>query len=491
VLSFLLLTPLIGAVLVGLAPVRNGNWLRHIAVTTALLALLQALRVWWYFDPGGDMQFAESRTWNPRLGSAFSIAVDGMSLAMVLLATLLFLLALLSFKVPRSSSRLYFLLMLLLETAVLGVFTARDWSLFYVFWELTLIPLFFLIDRLGGPQCQRAALNFVLYTMGGSVFMLVALLLLYDASPGHSFDMLAMAAGGRSLAVEAQVAIFLGLFVGFAVKMGVFPLHGWMPLVYSEAPGAVPLISSGILLKMGAYGILRAISTLPGAAEALKTQLAILAFASMLYGALLAWRSRNLIIMATYASMSHMAVVLLGIATLSRIGTTGAVMQMLGHGFAAGLLFLVLGLLGERIGSRDIDRFVGLQQRLPRFSILLIAALIGSVGLPGTIGFVGELHVIAAGYARWGGWVALVSLAVVIGASYALRIINQLMTNQGVTANGHGETLEIRDLGRSETLAASLLLAGMLGLGFFPAPVLSLVSGTARQVELLLARGAS
>jgi NADH-quinone oxidoreductase subunit M len=286
--------------------------------------------------------------------------------------------------------------------------------------------------------------------------------------------MLSMATGGMSLATDKQVLIFLGLFIGFAVKMGVFPLHGWMPLVYAEAPAAVTLISSGILLKMGAYGILRAVTTLPGAAIALQQSLTILAFVSLLYGALLAWKSRNLVVMAAYASISHMAVVLLGTATLNATGITGAALQMLGHGLAAGLLFLLLGLLAERLGSRELVDFEGLLQRAPRFAGLLILALVGSIGLPGTIGFISELQVMVGGYARWGGAIALLSVAVLIGAAYGLRVTNVILS-----PNTKPDLAPIADLGRAEAVAAGILLTGMIGLGFFPMPLLELLGQTA------------
>ena len=293
--------------------------------------------------------------------------VDGLALTMVLLTALLFLVAMLASRHIRQ--RLYFVL--LLESAVLGVFMTRDWSLLYVFWELTLIPLFFLIDRLGGGGRHRAALNFVLYTMGGSVFMLVALLMLYDVSYEHSFAMDAIAESARSLPTATQVWLFAGLFIGFGVKMDVFPLHGWVPLVYAEAPAAVPLVSSGILLKMGAYDILRAIEALPAAALALQDALAILACLTMLHAGMLAWRQRDLINMLAYASISHMGVVLLGLAALNVTGLTGAVLQMVAHGLSAGLLFLLAGLLCERTHEREISAYGADRSHLAAHGLLL------------------------------------------------------------------------------------------------------------------------
>jgi NADH-quinone oxidoreductase subunit M len=494
-LSLLLLTPLVGSLVLALLPQRLGAWVRRTAIAAALLALAQVAWLLWRFDPAGDFQFFETHAWNPRLGTALSLAVDGLALGLVLLAAILFVAAFVAFRIPAGTARLYYLLMLVLESAVFGVFMARDWSLFYVFWELTLIPLFFLIERLGGPQRQRAALNFVLYTLGGSVFMLVALLLLYDAVAAHSFDMAVLATGGSALANETQTLIFLGLFLGFAVKMGVFPLHGWMPLVYREAPAAVPLVSSGVLLKMGAYGTLRAVEMLPGAAVALHNSLSWLALASLLYGAVLAWQSRDLLAMATYASISHMAVVLLGAATLAPTGFSGAALQMLAHGLAAGALFLLIGLWRERrevsaAGSDDdlCDTdgthairvaHEGLALRFPRMGTLLVLVLLLGLGLPGSFGFVAEVHVLSAGFAEWGGRVALISLAVLIGAAWVLREI-ACMTDTSRMIESAGV-----DLRRIDTAVIAALIVLLIGCGVAPGGVLALVGGTSQRMAQL------
>jgi NADH-quinone oxidoreductase subunit M len=485
-LSLLLLTPLVGSLVLALLPQRFDAWIRRTAIVAAALALAQALWLLWKFDPAGDFQFFETHAWNPRLGSAFSLAVDGLALSLVLLAAILFVAAFIAFRVPAGTARLYYLLMLALESAVLGVFMARDWSLFYVFWEMTLIPLFFLIERLGGPQRQRAALNFVLYTLGGSVFMLVALLLLYDAVAGHSFDMTVLAAGGGALANEQQTLIFLGLFLGFAVKMGVFPLHGWMPLVYREAPAAVPLISSGVLLKMGAYGTLRAVETLPGAAVALQNSLSWLALVSLLYGAVLAWQSRDLIAMATYASVSHMAVVLLGAATLAPAGFSGAALQMLAHGLAAGALFLLIGLWHEHkavaTASTGDDPHVahdGLVSHLPRLGSLLVLVLLLGLGLPGSFGFVAELHVLSAGFAGWGPRVVLVSIAVLIGAAWVLREVTRMTR---MTSGSQVIAPASADLGHIDTAVIAVLIVLLVGGGVVPGGVLALVGGTSQRM---------
>jgi NADH-quinone oxidoreductase subunit M len=476
-LRILLLLPLCGALLVALLPGRNVALIRRATLGAMGVVLVFA---WWllgYFDPMvAGIQLYETHAWHARLGSSFSLGIDGFSLPLILLATLLMPVAVVASTGVQAGAKLYFSLLLLLETAMLGVFMARDWSLFYVFWELTLIPLFFLIDRLGGQNRQRrqkAALNFVIYTMGGSVFMLIALLLLYDAVPTHSFAMSAIAEAAPSLPLATQVWIFAGLFIGFGVKMAVFPMHGWAPLVYAEAPSAVPLISSGILLKMGGYGLLRAVETLPGAAWALRDWLAVFAFVTLLYGGVLAWRQRDLIVMLAYSSISHMGVVLLGIAALNTAGLTGAAMQMLAHGLVAGTLFLLVGLLHARTKTRDIGDYASLVRAMPRFAFFMVLALTAVVGLPGTAGFIAELHALIGGFERWGGWVALLSLSLLISAAYAFRTVGRLFTGPV------GETMKsVPDLSRPEMAAAGLLSCGILAIGLYPTPALTLVGAS-------------
>ena len=471
--------PVLGAAAVAVLPARAGAWRWPLAMLFALAALAWAIRLAAGFDPAGPaIQFAESRPWNVRLGSYFALGVDGIALAMVLLAALLTLVAVLVSRRMESGARLYFPLVLLLESAMFGVFTARDWSLFYVFWEATLIPLFFLIDRLGGPNRQRAALNFFLYTLGGSVFMLVALLFLYDAAPGHSFAMADMAEGGRGLALNVQLLIFAGLFIGFGVKMPVFPLHGWLPLAHVEAPSPVSILLSGVLLKMGAYGLIRAAETLPAALLATQDWLAALAFASLLYGGVLAWRQQDLKAMVAYSSISHMGVVLLGIATLNVTGLAGAVFQMVAHGLTAATLFLVVGLLYQRTHSRDLADYGSLVGRAPRFAFFTAFALLAALGLPGSAGFIAELHALVGGFARWGFWVALLGVALLIAAACSLRVIGRLCLRGLPPA-------EIADMTRTETAAAMLLGASIVGLGLWPGPLLGLVAGSVGRVGRL------
>lgn len=477
-LKILVFMPVFGAALVAVLPASRPALLWRAAMAFALAALGYALWLATQFDPGGPaIQMFESRAWNARLGSHFALGVDGISLAMVLLTALLTLIAVLISRRMENSARLYFVLVLLLESAIFGVFTARDWSLFYVFWEATLIPLFFLIERLGGPNRQRAALNFFLYTLGGSVFMLVALLFLYDAAPGHSFAMADMAEGGRSLPLTTQLLIFAGLFAGFAVKMPVVPLHGWLPLAHVEAPSPVSILLSGVLLKMGAYGLIRAAETLPAALLATQDWLVVLALVSMLYGGILAWRQQDLKAMVAYSSISHMGIVLLGIATLNVTGLTGAVFQMVAHGLAAGLLFLIIGLLYQRTHSRDLADYGSLLGRAPRFAFFTGFAFLAAIGLPGSAGFIGEVHALIGGFGRWGGWMLIICLGMLIGAAYSLRVVNRLCLR--------GPAMQVADMKRTEMAAAALLAACIVVLGFWPAPLLALVAGSVDVVARL------
>ncbi|EGW55296.1 complex I subunit 4 family protein [Candidatus Endoriftia persephonae] len=482
-LTQLLITPVVSAALIALLPSAQSRLIRSVALAGSGLALILS---WWLlgdFDSSSAaIQFKEVVPWNPRLGTAYAVGVDGIALSMLLLATLLCFVALLASASIQKQQKGYYLLVLLLESSMLGVFMAQDWSLFYVFWELTLIPLFFLIDRWGGKNRHGAALNFVLYTMGGSVFMLLSLLVLFDTLPGHSFAMDQMSAGAKQLTEHKQVLIFLGFLVGFGVKMPIFPIHGWLPLAHVEAPSPISILLSGILLKMGAYGLIRAAQMLPEAVITLQGVLVALALVSLIYGGLLAWRQWDLKKMIAYSSVGHMGVVLLGIATLNISGLTGAVLQMMAHGLVAGASFLLIGLLYERTHTRNINDYSSLLRITPRFAFFTTLAFVAAVGIPGTFGFVAELHALIGGFERWGWLVVVLSLSIMISAAYAIRTIGRLFTGPS-----HSQMQEIEDLRPTELAAASMLSLGILLLGIFPAPALQLVSASVEQLSGLFA----
>jgi NADH-quinone oxidoreductase subunit M len=471
-LTTVLSLPLLGAAVIALLSPARERWIRLIALASSGTALLLAWALIFYFDPATtNLQFLEQYRWNPRLGTSYTVGVDGISFPMILLATLLCFVALLASNTIKQRIKGYYLLTLLLESAMLGVFMAQDWALFYVFWELTLIPLFFLIDRWGGKRRQGASLNFVLYTMGGSVFMLISLLLTFDAVPDKSFAMQGMMTGAHGLPLETQLFIFLGLLIGFGVKMPIFPIHGWLPLAHVEAPSPISILLSGILLKMGGYGLIRATEMLPQAVVAMQTILAVLAMVSLLYGGLLAWRQTDLKAMIAYSSISHMGVVLLGIATLNQTGITGALMQMIAHGLVAGALFLLVGLLYERTRTRDIRHYSSLVRVTPRFAFFTTLAFVAAVGMPGTAGFIAELHAIIGGFERWGWAVLFLSLGMLISAAYSIRTVGRLFTGP-VRPQMHG----ITDLQRTEFAAAATLVSAIVLLGLFPSAVLHMMN---------------
>ncbi|MGZ8185528.1 MAG: complex I subunit 4 family protein [Methylobacter sp.] len=483
ILSILLWTPAIGVLFVALIPGNNAPVIRYVAnLFTTLAFLLSCWLVTIYNRHDANLQFNEYFPLNPNLGSAYALGIDGLSMPLLVLATLLTSIALLASFNISSSVKGYHICILLLEFGMLGVFLAQDWALFYIFWEVTLIPLFFLIDRWGDKRRHAASLNFVLYTMGGSIFMLISLLAIsqYDLEHGGSL-MTSMHQAAQDMPRYEQVLVLLGFLIGFGVKMPIFPLHGWLPLAHVEAPSPISILLSGILLKMGAYGLIRAILMLPEAAQLLQSVLVFLALFSMLYGGLLAWRQTDLKAMIAYSSVSHMGIVLLGIATLNEAGITGAVLQMTAHGLIAGALFLLVGLLYERTHTRNIQDYSSLVQVMPRFALFMTLTLLAAMGLPGSVGFVAELHAIIGGFQQWGSLMVFFSLSILISAAYAIRTISLLFTGPVKP-----QMQQIEDLKSPELLAAGILVAGIVLFGLLPAILIDLSSATITQMNSLI-----
>ena len=481
ILSVILWTPVAGALLAACAPGSRPRLARAIATAATATALALSVFVCFMFDTTSpDLQFVERRPWNPSMGSFYALGIDGFSLPMVLLSSLLSLVALTASSTIRSNVKGYCIWLLALEFGMLGVFMARDWALFYVFWELTLIPLFFLIDLWGGPYRHKASLNFVLYTMGGSVFMLLALLAVYQASPNNSTAMESMIDAARALPPGTQLMIFLGLLLGFGVKMPLFPIHGWLPLAHVEAPSPVSILLSGVLLKMGAYGLLRSCEMLPGAALQLQPWLLAIALVTVIYGGLIAWRQTDLKAMIAYSSISHMGLVLFGIASLNMTGLLGATLQMSAHGLVGGALFLLIGLLYERTHTREIGDYSSLIKVTPRFAVLTTLSLLAAIGLPGSLSFVAELHALIGGVQRFGGWTLLLSIGIIVSGAYAFRTIGNLFTGPVRPAMA-----AVQDLQPIELLAAGILVAGIIGFGIAPASPLELVSASVARLSAI------
>jgi len=480
ILSTLLLTPVLGILILALIPSKNTNQIRFTANLTALLAFLLSFWLVLNYDQSdGQIQFYEYFVFNPKLNTALALGVDGLSLPMVVLAALLTVIALLaSFNIARNIKS-YYVSILLLELGMLGVFLSQDWSLFYIFWELTLAPLFLLIDRWGGTHRHIASLNFVLYTMGGSIFMLISLLAISQYMPPHGGTLMSsMTVAAQSMPRDEQIWVLIGFLIGFGVKMPIFPLHGWLPLAHVQAPSPVSILLSGILLKMGAYGMIRVIVMLPEATQMLQTLLITLALIGMIYGGVLAWRQTDMKAMVAYSSVSHMGIILLDIATMNKTGLIGAVLQMTAHGLVAGAMFLLVGLLYERTHTRNILDYSSLVRVMPRFALFMTITLFAAMGLPGTVGFIAELHAIVGGFQQWGNLMILLGVSIMIGSAYAMRTIGMLFTGPVKP-----QMRNIEDLKLYELIAAGFLVVLIVMFGLWPAPLIDLSMATMNQMN--------
>ncbi len=479
ILSTLLWTPAFGALLLAFISYKNIRLIRSIAYLSTIFAFLLSCKLLLDFDSSNvDLQFFEYQPLNPKMGSSYALGVDGLSLPMVVLATLLTCISLIASYTINERVKGYHICLLMLEFGMLGVFLAQDWAVFYIFWEVTLIPLFFLIDRWGGKRRHAASLNFVLYTMGGSIFMLISLIAAYEYVPEHVSLMQAMTAVSENMPKDEQVWVLLGFLIGFGVKMPIFPLHGWLPLAHVEAPSPVSILLSGVLLKMGAYGLIRAVVMLPAAAQTLQPLLIFLALFGMIYGGLLAWRQSDLKAMVAYSSVSHLGIVLLGIACLNQTGLTGAVLQMTAHGLIAGALFLLVGLLYERTHTRDIQDYSALIKVMPRFTFLTTIVLLAAMGLPGSVGFIAEFYALLGGFEKWGALMVFFSLSILISAAYSMRTIGLLFTGTTKPAME-----KIVDLNTHELVAAGILVFSIVFFGLLPASMIDLSLATVTKMN--------
>jgi len=481
ILSVIIWLPIAGLAVILLLPRSQAALAKGVALAAGGGTLLLSWGLLAAFDrTSSEPQFTERATWIPELGMSYALGVDGLSFPMVLLATLLTVVALLaSWKVDHSI-KAYFAWMMLLEFSILGVFMARDWFLFYVFWEVALVPMFFLIGMWGGPRKERATITFFMYTLSGSIVMLLGLFAIFLAADPHTFDMAALEAASSGWSRSFQLAPFLAFFVGFAVKIPVFPLHGWLPLAHVEAPTPVSIMLSGILLKLGAYGLLRIADTLPLGLEAFLPVLFILALINILYGAFLAFRQTDLKAVVAFSSISHMGFVLLGVAALNVTGVSGAVLMMLAHGIITGGLFLLVGFVYERTHTMDLGQLSGLSRQVPLYSTVTVLALLASMGLPGLMQFVAEFQALIGAFERWGLFVLFALVGILVTATFTLRVIASMFTGD-LDDRWKG----MADLNGRE-LAASVPLAVLtVALGIFPGPVLSLIHATVRAMNVL------
>ena len=474
ILSAILWLPAAAALLILLIPKEQIKAIQGVALIGAGISLLLSWSLLGSFDASSAaLQFSERLNWVPELGMTYSLGVDGLSLPIVLLTTLITMACLIASLGMTERMKAYFAWFMLLEFAVLGVFMAQDWFLFYMFWEITLVPMFFLIGVWGGERRGPASLSFFLYTLGGSVFMLLGIIAAYVNSPGHTFDFAALTAASSSWSTEFQILVFGGFLLGVAVKIPAFPLHGWLPLAHVEAPVPVSMFLSAVLLKMGAYGLMRAGVLLPAGIEWFAPILFVIGMINITYGSLMSWRQTDLKAMVAFSSVSHMGFVLLGVAALTVTGFTGAVMQMVTHGVITAGLFMFVGVIYERAHTRDVTEFGGLSRNMPMYSVFMSLALLASMGLPGLAGFISEFHALVGAFERFGIWVAVAGVGVLVTAAYSLRTIGRMFTG---TFNPKWEHLT--DMNTRELVPAVVLAVLTVGIGIFPGPLLNLMKAT-------------
>lgn len=481
-LSMILLVPIIGSVVILFLPNVQAAMIRTLAIGVSGISLLISLYTALSFDTSDTgMQFVERLEWVPEMGMAYALGVDGLAIAMVLLTTIITFCCLLASSDNLKNARGYYSWFLLLQGAVVGVFCALDWFLFFMFWEFTLIPMFFLIGLWGGAQRDTASLSFFLYTLTGSVAMLLAIVAIFVTVPGHSFDMALLAEAGKGLPVETQALLFLGFLIGLGVKMPIFPMHGWLPLAHVQAPVPASMFLSAVMLKMGAYGLFRVGVTLPAGLDWFSPILFALGVISLIYGALLALRQTDLKAMVAYSSISHMGFVVIGLAAIGAAGFTGAVMQMIAHGFVSAALFFLVGVLYERTGTRDLTALSGMGRQVPKLAVAMSLTLLASMGLPGFAGFVAEFHVIVGAFDSFGLAVLLISAGVLLTAAYSLSVIAKLFTGRP-----NPQLAAVHDLNTTETATAAPLVGLLLALGLVPGIVLVFVNPTIAEIVAII-----
>jgi NADH-quinone oxidoreductase subunit M len=438
-LSLLLLLPLLGAVVIALSPRANVGLQKTLGMAFSLATFALSLLLVTGFQPVAEMQFVERYDWIPAFGISFHLGVDGLSLWLVILTTFLTPVALLgSWSSIEQRVKEFNVFMLLLEVGMLGVFFALDLFVFYIFWEAMLIPMYFLIGIWGHGRRIYAAVKFFLYTMAGSVLMLVAFLVLYKETGAVGFGLAELLR--RPVDPALQFWLFLAFALAFAIKVPMFPFHTWLPDAHVEAPTAGSVILAGVLLKMGGYGFLRlAMPLFPQAAMEMAPWIALLAVIGIVYGALVSLVQPDMKKLVAYSSVSHLGFVMLGVAAFSTTSVTGAVYQMLNHGISTGALFLMVGMLYDRRHTRDIAEFGGLKTVMPWFSALFLMVGLSSIAVPGFNGFVGEFLILVGSWRAFPGMVIVASLGVILAAAYVLWMIQRVL--YGEVTNPKNEKL--------------------------------------------------
>ena len=482
-LSIILFTPLAGALVLLLVNKRNENAIRWIANIVALIGFVVSVPLWFRYQPSGaDFQFVERASWIPSIGAEYFLGVDGLSVLLILLTTMMgFIAVLSSWTAITERVKEYYIFLLVLQTGMLGAFMSLDFLLFFLFWEVMLVPMYFLIGIWGSANRLYSAIKFFLYTLVGSVVMLLGILALYfafQAQTGvYTFDITQYQKAGFDPTLQWWV--FLAFFLGFAIKVPMFPFHTWLPDAHTDAPTAGSVILAAVLLKMGTYGFLRfSLPILPDATRQFVPMMVFLSIIGIVYGALVALAQRDWKRLVAYSSVSHMAMVMLGMFALNPVGITGSIVQQLNHGISTGALFLIVGIVYERRHTREISEYGGLSKVMPVYAAIFLIMTMSSIGLPTLNGFIGEFLILQGVFVANKVWAAFAASGVVLGAAYMLYLYQRTMF--GKVENPKNEKLLDLNMREFATFAPLIVLAVWIGL--YPKPFLERLAPAVQHV---------
>ena len=484
ILSLLIFIPLLGMILILLLRREQEGAARFLAAVFSFIPLVLSFILLAQYDGStSQIQFVEKFDWIPTLGITYYLGADGLSVPMLFLTALLcFVSVIYSFGDIKERVKQYFAFLLLLEVGMMGVFASLDFFLFYIFWEIVLVPMYFLIGVWGHGRKEYSAIKFFLYTLFGSLFMLVGILALYFTVEPHTLNMMTLIEKAPGLTHGFQLLAFVAFFIAFAVKVPVFPFHTWLPDAHVDAPTAVSVILAGVLLKMGTYGFLRiSYPMFPQGAIYFAVPIGILALINIVYGALVCMAQKDLKKMIAYSSVSHMGYCMLGLAAVTVTGLSGCMFQMISHGLITGALFLLVGVLYERAHTREIQAFGGLWTKLPVYSGIMIMFCLGSLGLPGLSGFVSEFMVFVGAYPAFKIIVPLSVIGVVITAGYFLRMIQAMFLGEFNT-----KWQGLTEISGREIFTIIPLAVLMIAIGVYPSPLANMIKATIENVVHLV-----